>query len=238
MDLSGKAALITGGTSGIGLAVAERLAERGVGLVLHGRRREILEEHGRRLPNCAVMAGDIAEADAPGRVIDLTLERHGRLDIVFNNAGLIHAGSIEDIDIDKMCAMVRVNVEAAFRMAYTALKHFRTAGSGHLVNTSSVLGVKVRATAGAYAGTKHAVEALTQALRMEVAGSAIRVTSIEPGLVETDLHREMAVRPSVAYKIPEPLAPDDIARAVLFALEQPAHVAVPVIMVLPQSQAF
>ncbi len=82
-------------------------------------------------------------------------------------------GPIESIDIERVCAMVRVNVEAAFRVAYTFLRHFRQQGSGHLINISSVMGTKVRPTAGAYAGTKHAIEALSEALRMEVAGSGV-----------------------------------------------------------------
>jgi NADP-dependent 3-hydroxy acid dehydrogenase YdfG len=132
--------------------------------------------------------------------------------------------------------MVRVNVEAAYRMAYTAVKHFRRVGRGHLVNTSSVLGFKVRPKAGAYAGTKYAVEALSEALRLELAGSDIKVTCIEPGLVITDLHRDHAVRPEVAQSVAQPLQPADVAQCILFALQQPAHVAIPRLMVLPQSQ--
>lgn len=236
MTLKGQVALITGGTSGIGLATAEALSAAGMKLVLAGRRQDKLDSHAERLSDCVSLAGEITDPEMPGRLIDLALERHGGLDIVVNNAGQNHNAPIEEIDIDLVCQMARVNVEAAFRVAYTALKHFRKIGRGHLINTSSVLAFKVRPNAGAYAGTKYAIEALSEALRLELAGSAIKVTCIEPGLVVTDLHRDHAVRPEKAQNVPHPLAAEDVARSVLFALEQPAHVSIPRLMVLPQDQ--
>ncbi len=236
MSLEGQVALITGATSGIGLACAEALSAQGVKLVLSGRRGELLEEHCRRLPNSVASPGDIADPQTPTALIATALEAHGRLDIVINNAGLIHNGSIDEIDVERVCAMVRVNVEAAFRLIYLACKHFQDVGRGHLINTSSVLGTKVREQAGAYAGTKHAIEALAEALRLELAGSEIKITCIEPGLVVTDLHRDYPVRPEVMQDIAHPLAPADVADVVLFALRQPAHVALPRLMVLPQDQ--
>ncbi|MEQ8394178.1 SDR family oxidoreductase [Thalassobaculum sp.] len=236
MTLAGKVAVITGGTSGIGLATAEALSARGVKLVLHGRRREVLEQHAARLPDCAVLAGDVTDHDTPNRLIALAMERFGRMDIAYANAGLIHAAPVESIDLDALSEMIRVNVDAAFRFAYTTAKHFKAAGSGHLLMTGSVFGTKVRPNAGGYAATKYAVEALCEALRMELAGSGVRVSVVEPGLVRTDLHRDHAVRPEVVQNIPQPLLPEDVARAVVFAVEQPAHVLVPRIMVLPSVQ--
>jgi NADP-dependent 3-hydroxy acid dehydrogenase YdfG len=236
MSLEGQVALITGASSGIGLAAAEALSAAGVKLVLTGRREDKLAAHQARLPDCVVQAGDITDPALAGELIELALSAHGRLDIVLNNAGLNHNAPIEEIDVDLVCEMVRVNVEAAYRMAYLAVKHFRRAGRGHLVNTSSVLGFKVRSKAGAYAGTKYAIEALSEALRLELAGSAIKVTCIEPGLVVPALHRGHKVRPEVLQSVAEPLQPADVAGTILFALQQPAHVAIPRLMVLPQSQ--
>lgn len=238
MTLVGQTALITGGTSGIGLATAEALAEAGVKLVLAGRRADLLDGHAGRLPDCVALPGEITDPAMPQRLVDLALERHGRLDIVLNNAGQIQTGPIEEIDVDLVCQMVRVNVEAAFRVAYTALRHFRATGRGHLINTSSVLGLKTRPLAGAYAGTKHAIEAFTESLRMEVAGSAIKVTAVEPGLVITDLHRHYPERPDKTMNMAKPLAAADVAQAALFALQQPDHVSIPQILVLPQEQPF
>ncbi len=236
MSLEGQVALITGASSGIGLAAAEALSAVGVKLVLTGRRKEKLAAHGERLPDTVVRAGDITDPALPGALIELALANHGRLDIVINNAGLNHNAPIEEIDVDLVCEMVRVNVEAAYRVAYLACKHFRRAGRGHLVNTSSVLGFKVRVKAGAYAGTKYAIEALSEALRLELAGSAIKVTCIEPGLVLTDLHRDHPIRPEVAQSVSQPLVAADVARTILFALQQPEHVLIPRLMVLPLSQ--
>ena len=234
--LTGQVAIITGGTSGIGLAAAEALSARGVRRVLHGRRADVLKQHAARLPECAVLVGDIADPAAPQALIDLAMERFGRLDIAFANAGLIHTGAVEDIDSDALSAMIRVNVDAAFRFAYTALKHLKAHGTGDLLFTGSVLGTKTRVGAGGYAATKYAVEGLAEALRMELAGTGVRVAVVEPGLVRTDLHRSYDVRSEVAQGIEQPLRPDDVARAVVFALEQPRHVLIPRIMVLPSSQ--
>lgn len=113
------------------------------------------------------------------------------------------------------------------------MQHFVERNEGHLINVSSVLGTKVRPTAGAYAGTKHAIEALSEALRMEVAATPVRVSCIEPGLVATQLHRDWGVHPTESMGISEPLQPEDVARCVAFMLTQPAHVRIPRMMVLP-----
>ena len=234
MSLAGKVALITGATSGIGFRTACALSRKDVKLVLAGRRAEILERHCEVLPGAVSQAGDIAEPGVPEALIETALARFGRLDIVVNNAGLVHMGSIEEIDLDEVCRMVRVNVEAAFRLAYLAVKHFRAAGTGHLVNTSSILGTKTRPQAGAYAGTKFAIEALSESLRMELSGCPVKVTCIEPGLVITDLHRDQAVRPEKALQIPVPLMPEEVADMIVYALEQPDHIATPRLMILPK----
>jgi NADP-dependent 3-hydroxy acid dehydrogenase YdfG len=230
--LTGKVAVITGATSGIGLAVATELRSLGMRLVVNGRSEQRLQELQSNL-DAIGLADDVTGADLPARLLDLALTAFGRCDVVLNNAGVIEVGPIASIRIDKVCEMVRVNVEAAFRVAYTFMKHFVSVGQGHLVNTSSVLGTKVRATAGAYAGTKFAIEALSEALRLEVAGTGIGVTCIEPGLVLTGLHRDWPVHPSETMQIRHPLSPEDIARSVVFVLTQPAHVRIPRLMVLP-----
>jgi NADP-dependent 3-hydroxy acid dehydrogenase YdfG len=236
MPLNEQVALITGASSGIGLAIAEALSAAGVKLILAGRRNDLLALHTERLQPCVYRVGDITEKVFAESLFELALAQYGRLDIVINNAGLNHNAPIEDIDIDLVCEMARTNVEAAYRIAYLAVKHFRTTGQGHLINTSSVLGFKVRLYVGAYSGTKYAIEGLSEALRMELAGSPIKVTCIEPGLVKTDLHRDHDVRPEIAQNVPQPLMPEDVARTVLFALQQPAHVNIPRLMILPVDQ--
>lgn len=236
MDLKDKVAIITGASSGIGKAVALNLNEVGVRFILTGRREDRLKELNNELAHAAILAGDICQDGMPQRLMKLALNTYGRCDIVFNNAGVITVGSIDDMDIDAMSYMVRVNVEAAFRMAYVAVKHFKSTGSGYLLNTSSVLGTKVRPTAGAYAGTKFAIEALTEALRIELSRTRIGVAAVEPGLVKTELHREWPVPPAQKLNIPQPLQPEDIARVVRFILEQPDHVRLPRVLAVPADQ--
>jgi NADP-dependent 3-hydroxy acid dehydrogenase YdfG len=236
MILQGTAAIVTGASSGIGAAVAQELSAAGVHLLLTARREERLREVACKCKNACILPGDITDPSLPHRLIDECLRLFSRCDIVFNNAGIVEVGAIDKIDIDRVCEMVRINVEAVFRMAYVALKHFRAANCGHLVNTSSIMGTKVRPTAGAYAGTKHAIEALSEALRMELAGSNISVSCIEPGLVLSEFHNRWEVHPTVSMGISQPLTPQDIARYVRFVLEQPPHIRIPRLMVLPHQQ--
>jgi NADP-dependent 3-hydroxy acid dehydrogenase YdfG len=228
---------VTGATSGIGRGVAIALHEAGMKIMATGRRKDRLEVLAKELKNnCEIVPGDIGNPKLPQQLIDTALAKFGRCDVLFNGAGIMHAGPVEEIDIDKICEMLRINVEATTRMAYTALKHFKRIGSGHLINVSSILGTKVRPNAGAYAGSKYAVEALSEALRMELAKTDIKVSVIEPGVVESELQDHFAVHPRQALNITQPLVPADIARAVRFVLEQPAHVRIPVMMVLPGEQ--
>lgn len=237
MSLRGQVAIITGATSGIGKGVALELAGAGMKLVLNGRRGDRLEELTGELENALAVAGDLTDGSLPRRLIEAALDAYGRLDVVFNNAGIMDTAPIEDADVDRLCANIRVNLESAVRMAYTALKHFKDVRNGYLINTSSILGTKVRPTAGAYAGSKYGIEALTEALRMEVAGSGVRVSCIEPGLVNTELQDHFEVHPRELLGMEQPLEPEDIARCVRFMLEQPPHVSIPRLMVLPSEQA-
>lgn len=230
-----RVAVITGATGGIGEAVAKALSGAGYRLVLSARSAGKLEALASQLKTpSALVAGDLQDAAIPQRLLSTALDSFGRCDVCFNNGGLIEVGAIASIDIERVCEMVRVNVEGAFRVAYVFLKHFVTQESGHLVNTSSILGTKVRPTAGAYAGTKYAIEALSEALRMELSKTDVQVSCIQPGLVRTGLHARWETPPAVAMGIPEPLTPADVARMVLFILEQPAHVRIPQLMILPK----
>lgn len=231
-----RVAVITGASSGIGAAVARELGRAGMKLVLTARREERLRALAAEVGEAVCIPGDVTDPALPDQLVAGAVGTFGRCDVVFNNAGFMIAAPIETIDVDEVCRMVRVNVEAAFRMAYVAVKHFKSVGRGHLVNVSSVLGTKVRPTAGAYAGTKYAVEALSEALRLELAGTNVKVSVIEPGLVITELHDRWEVHPRVAMNIQHPLEPEDIARAVRFVLTQPDHVRIARMLVVPGEQ--
>jgi NADP-dependent 3-hydroxy acid dehydrogenase YdfG len=133
--------------------------------------------------------------------------------------------------------MVHLNFEASVRLSYTMLKHFKSVGAGHFVHLSSILGTKVRPGNGVYAGTKYAIEALVEALRMELAGTKIKVSAVEPGVTITELHNNIPVHPTEALGISNPLQPEDVASCIRFVLDQPDHVRIPVLMILPGEQS-
>ena len=240
-NLEKQTIIITGASSGIGRATARMLREAGMRLVVTGRRGDRLDELVSELgeEHAAPLAGDVLDPDLPARLIDLAVERFGRCDAVFNNAGVLEVQPLDEIDIDRVCQMVRINVEAAYRMAYVAVRYFQTKNNnrGTLINTSSILGTKSRPTGGWYAGTKFAIEALSEALRIELAGTDIHIAAIEPGLVRTELHRTWEEPSHQRLNIEKPLEPEDIARSVRFILESPPHVRIPRLMILPGEHA-
>ncbi len=140
MELQNKVALITGASSGIGKAMAQALDAAGMRLILTARSQDKLEQIASSLSQAKVFAGAITDPEIPQKLVDFALENYGQLDVVLNNAGVMTVGSIEDVDIEAVCQMVRLNVESVYRMAYTVLRHFKTVGSGFLINTSSIAG--------------------------------------------------------------------------------------------------
>lgn len=232
-SLKNKVAIITGATSGIGLAIAQKLHELGVKVVLNGRDEKALTQISKEL-NGIYVVGDLTHPNIPENLISLALIHYNQCDFVINSAGIIEVGDIETIDIEKMSKMVDVNVNAAYRLSYLSARQFLSQNSGHLINISSVMGTKTRPTAGAYSGTKFAIEALSESLRMELANTPIGVTCIEPGLVMTNLHRDWKMHPSESMGIENPLVPLDVANSVVFVLTQPSHVRIPKLMILPK----
>ncbi|MEH2181624.1 SDR family oxidoreductase [Nostoc sp.] len=124
----------------IGEAVAKELDAAGANLVLTARSQDKLEHLASKLQNAKVVSGEITNPELPQKLVDFAIQTFGQLDVVFNNAGVMTVGPIEAVDIEAICQMVRVNVESAYRIAYTALKHFKQSGRGFLINTSSMLG--------------------------------------------------------------------------------------------------
>ncbi|MDB5144698.1 MAG: NADP-dependent 3-hydroxy acid dehydrogenase YdfG [Mucilaginibacter sp.] len=232
MNQKDKICLITGASSGIGYAIAKAFNKKGYQLILSARRKDKLNEL--RSEFVDLLPGDLTSATYQDNVEEYIYKKYGRCDYLFNCAGTLEVGSIGDIDIDRMTAMLRLNVEATFRLTYKMLKRFKVQGYGHVINISSVLGTKVRPTAGAYAATKFAMEALSEALRMELVGTDIQVSCIEPGLVMTELHNDWAIHPKESMQIHQPLTTDDIVNAVLYIISQPKHVRIPKLMILPK----
>ena len=236
MNLQDKVALITGASSGIGKAIALNLDAAGMKLILTARSEDELQEVASQCQQAKVFAASITEPETAKQLLDFTLDSFGQLDVLINNAGMMAVGAIEEIDIDKICLMARLNVESVYRMAYTVLKHFKQTGSGFMINISSIAGLKTSPKQAAYDGTKHAVEAFTDSLRMELADTKIKLSAIAPGTVDTGLYDKWDEEDEDYIKSGGILQPEDIARCVRFILEQPEGVMIPRMLAVPTNQ--
>ncbi len=227
-----KNCLVTGASSGIGFAIAKELHSKRYRVIATARRKDRLTQLG--LSEQDIFSGDLNSTALQDELENYIFDKCGGCGYLFNCAGIIEVGAIDDINLDKMSAMIRLNIESTFRLTYKFLKRFNKQGFGHIINISSIMGTKVRATAGAYAATKYAIEALSEALRMELTGTKIKVTCIEPGLVMTELHKDWPVHPSESMGIHEPLSVKNIVGAVNYIMEQPDNVRIPKLMILPK----
>ncbi|MBN1529619.1 MAG: SDR family oxidoreductase [Thermoleophilaceae bacterium] len=219
--------VITGASSGIGAATARRAVEFGHRVVLAARSEDRLEGLAGELGDGALAVRcDVTSWDDQQQLVAATLERFGRMDVFFANAGFgARRGFLEET-VEHWQAMIDTNVLGAALSIRAALGHFREQNAGHMLLTSSVAGRRVLA-GSLYSATKWAVTAMGEALRQEVAETDIKVTLIEPGMVDT---------PFFDNPVSNALEPDDIARAVMFALTQPAHVDVNEVLVRPIHQ--
>ena len=229
-----KICLITGASSGIGLALAKALAADQHRLILTARREDRLRTL--QSENVDIIPGDLTSAEFVASLDEYVYQKYGHCDYLFNSAGVITKGSIEETDIDKMTSMLRLNIESTFRLTYRFLKRFVKQGSGHVINISSVAGTRVRPTIGAYAATKFAMEALSEALRLELSDTDIKISCIAPGLVLTELHDDWEVHPVDLLDIREPLSSEDIVETARFIMNQPDHVRIPRVLILPKGQ--
>ena len=235
MDLSGKTVVLTGASAGIGAATALELSQAGCNLVLTSRRLEKLEALAATLPGpSALLAADIAESDVPGQLLKLAKERFGRVDVVINNAGVMAVGTMDTIDLDAVSYMIRVNFEAVVRSSYVFAREFRGQSSGAIINVSSISAYLISRAGGVYGGLKHALEAFTQSLRIELAGTGVKVGTIAPGSTSS----EMFDRMMAAAKVEAPVAldPQDVARAIRFMLEQPDRANIARLALYPQGE--
>lgn len=249
--LDGTVALITGASSGIGEATAIMLAEQGASVAVAARRKDRLDDLVRRIEDAGGTALAI-EADMTDRVqaeatVARTVEALGRLDTLFNNAGVMLLGTAEHSDVEDWERMVDINIKGLLYTAHAALPHL-IAGAGDsprgvadLINTSSVAGRFARPGSAVYNLTKFGVTAFTDALRQEVTERHLRVSAVEPGLVSTELTTHMSDRAQSDFEKRlghvEPLQPADIAEIVTFIVTRPKHVAINEVLVLPTEQA-
>lgn len=236
--LNGKTALVTGASSGIGAACARALAEKGVTVIITGRRRDTLQDLAEEIGGRAISA-DLRDQSAIDRLFD---ECGDRLDILVNSAGIAPKAPILDGDYDDFRAMLEVNALALAYCCQHAVKKFDPETGGHIINISSKSGQRVPRSGGFYAPTKFAVRAITESLRHELraAGSTTKVATISPGFVDTPLlENYFCGNEDALARLKDEihmLQPEDIARAVLHVIEAPAHVDVNDIQLRPTAQ--
>jgi NADP-dependent 3-hydroxy acid dehydrogenase YdfG len=217
--------LITGASTGIGAATARHAAEAGHRVVLAARSEDKLQALAAELPDAIPVRCDVTEWEDQQAMVQRALEAYGRLDVVFANAGFGAARGFTQSDPDHWRSMVLTNVYGAALTIRATIDHLRES-KGHLLLTGSVAGR--RALPGSlYSATKWAVTAMGEAARQELNGSGVRVTLIEPGMVDT---------PFFDNPVSGALEADDIARAVMYAVSQPPHVDVNEMLVRPVAQ--
>jgi NADP-dependent 3-hydroxy acid dehydrogenase YdfG len=243
--LDGKTAVVTGASSGIGEATVRALVAEGAAVVAGARRKERLEELVEEVTQVGgKMVGvecDITDEKQAQDLVRRVVEEFGRIDVLVNNAGIMLLSKIERGLSDEWRRMFDVNVMGLLYATHAAIRYMKEQGSGHIVNISSVAGRRVRPTTGVYSGTKFAVNAISEALRQELLEDSIRVTVIEPGVVETELQSHMTdeeARESLdaMRERLDALQAEDIANAIAYAVTQPERVSVNEILIRPTQQ--
>lgn len=241
--IEGKVVVITGASSGIGDATAVLLAERGATIVLGARRPELLKALADRITRAggtaAYLQTDVTRRNDVSDLVTLACERYGKIDVLVNNAGIAPISPLDDLRVEEWEEMIDVNIKGVLYGIAAALPVFRKQGFGHFVNIASTAGHKTVPNQSVYSATKFAVRAISEGLRQE-AGDKLRVTIVSPGFVRTNLVETVAhqaLRAQLAdFRDKFAIPPEAIARAIVFAIEQPADVDVGEIVVRPTAQ--
>ena len=245
VHMKNKIALVTGASSGIGWACALTLAKMGYDLIATGRRAERLEELRQALPKGVrflPLIFDVRDREEVDRLLTQLPSDWASIDVLVNNAGNAHGldpiqtGSVADWD-----AMIDINVKGLLYVSKAIIPGMTQRNSGHIINIGSIAGKEVYPNGNVYCASKHAVDALTNGMRMDLNSFGIKVMGIHPGLVETEFSlvrfKGDTQRAGTVYKGYSPLLAQDIADIVEFALTRPPHVVLADVVVLPTAQA-
>lgn len=245
--LKEKISLITGATSGIGEACAVELARDGSNLILTGRRIEKLENLANDLikkydVDCLPLTLDVRDKNNIFKTIETLSARWRSIDILINNAGLARGmAKLSEVNSDDWDEMIDTNVKGLLNFTRAVVPGMIKRGKGHVVNIGSIAGHEVYPGGNVYCATKHAVDALTKGLRLDLVDTPLRVSSVDPGLVETEFSmvrfRGDKDKAANVYKGLEALRGKDIAEIVLFIVTRPAHVQIADTIVFPTAQA-
>jgi NADP-dependent 3-hydroxy acid dehydrogenase YdfG len=243
--LTGKVAIVTGASSGIGEATALALAAEGAAVAIAARRRDRLETLANRITDqggtVLPITADVSNEGQVNNLVQQTQAKYGRVDILVNNAGVMLLGMIDGANTEDWRRMVNINVLGLMYATHAVLPIMKAQSIGHIVNISSVAGRVANAGSAVYNATKWAVGAFSEALRKEVYQHNIRVTIIEPGLVATELPQHITdptakERAAGFYGSLKNLESEDIANAIAYAVTQPPHVNVNEILIRPTEQ--
>jgi NADP-dependent 3-hydroxy acid dehydrogenase YdfG len=245
--LEGRTAAITGASSGIGEATALELARAGAAVAVGARRRDRLDALVERIESeggkALAVEVDVTDEGQARAFVETAHDELGGPSILVNNAGVMLLGPVEGASTEDWRRMVDVNVYGVLWCTHAALPLMRAAGGGDIVNVSSVAGRRANAGAAVYNLTKFGVTGFSEALRQEALHSNIRVTVVEPGMVDTELqghNRDATVRRSMERnreEIGDPLTSADLAREIVRAVSQPPHVCINEIVLRPTRQA-
>lgn len=239
-SLTGKTAVVTGASAGIGEATARMLAKAGARVMLVARRKDRLKELATEIGGGACyLALDLANGDAAQVMLDAATAQLGKVDILINNAGILRTSHVDAFDLAELEPMIAINYSAVVRTSILFARAMKANGSGQIINISSIGASLTAAGAGVYGGLKLALDRFTDVLRIEMAGSGVRVGQVAPGTTSTEIFDDMKKQGQTGWDeyIP-PMVPDDIARAILFMCEQSGNANAARVHIYATSEGF
>jgi NADP-dependent 3-hydroxy acid dehydrogenase YdfG len=241
-----KIALITGATSGIGAASSHLLAANGFDLILTGRRNKRLVEMERELASkykakCLLLCFDVTKQEQVQSSLESLPENWKAIDVLINNAGLaVGMDTVDNGEIEDWERMIDTNVKGLLYVTRTVTPWMKQRKSGHIINISSIAGKEAYPMGGVYCGTKHAVQAISHAIRIELLPFGIKVGTVAPGMVDTEFSNVRFkgddTRARSVYNGLTPLSPVDVAETILFMITRPAHVNIDDVLIMPTAQ--
>lgn len=241
-----KIALITGATSGIGAATSHLLAANGFDLILTGRRNKRLVELEHELASkykakCLLLCFDVTKWEQVQSSLESLPENWKAVDVLINNAGLaVGMDTVDNGEIEDWERMIDTNVKGLLYVTRTVTPWMKQRKSGHIINISSLAGKEAYPMGGVYCGTKHAVQAISHAMRIELLPFGIKVGTVAPGMVDTEFSHVRFkgddTRAKSVYNGLTPLSPIDVAETILFLITRPAHVNIDDVLIMPTAQ--